>query len=108
MTAGVFVLRVLQMRSTTEPSIGGALLTATLFAGIVAAVASGWFAASPIDDTWRRAVVAAISVLGAALVAVGATAADQFGGVIGLGMYLTVLIVGAIALHSKARRLARP
>jgi hypothetical protein len=105
MTAGVLTLRLLQAGGTTSAEIGGSLLTATLFGGIVAAVLSGWVATASIDDTWRRGVSAAVAVLGAALLAIGATVADQFLNVAGLGVYCVALIVAAVLTHRLAYRL---
>ncbi len=107
MTAGVFTLRFMQ--SSGDPSLetGGSLLMATLFGGIVAAVTMGWFAAASIDDGWRRGVVAASSVFGAALLAIGATVADQMFSLIGIGIYGAALAVAAVLVHRTATRLGR-
>ncbi len=107
MTAGVFALRFMQATGSTSTDVGGSVLTATLFGGIVAAVVSGWIATAPIADGWRRGVTAGISVLGAALLAIGATVADQLTGMIGVGAYGVVLVVAAVVTHRAVRRLGR-
>jgi hypothetical protein len=105
MTAGVFALRFMQTSGNASSEVGGSILSATLFAGIVAAVLSASIATAPIDDVWRRGVTAGISVLGAALLAIGATVADQLTGVIGVGAYGIGLVVAATVTHRAARRL---
>ena len=107
MTAGVFALRFMQSVGSTSAEAGGSLLMATLFGGIVAAVLSGWFATASINDGWRRSVVAASSVLGAALLAIGATVADQLSGTIGVGIYGITLAVAAVLVYRTATRLGR-
>ena len=107
MTAGVFALRYMQSSGNPSVETGGSLLMATLFGGIVAAVAAGWFAAAPIGDTWRRGVAAASSLLGAALLAIGATVADQLFGMIGVGIYGIALAVAAVLVYRAATRLSR-
>ena len=107
MTAGVFALRFMQASGTASAEVGGSILSATLFGGIVTAILSALIATSPIADGWRRGVTAGISVLGAALLAIGATVADQLTGVIGVGAYGVVLVVAAAVTHRAARRLGR-
>ena len=48
MTAGVFALRFMQATGNTSTDVGGSVLSATLFSGIVAAVLSGWIATAPV------------------------------------------------------------
>ncbi len=105
MTAGVFAVRFMQASGNASAEVGGSIISATLFAGIVAAVLSAWIVTAPIADIWRRGVTAGISVLGAALLAIGATVADQLTGVIGVGTYGAVLVVAAAVTHRAARRL---
>lgn len=107
MTAGVFALRFMQANGKASTEVGGSILSATLFAGIVAAVLSAWIATAPIVDGWRRGVTAGVSVLGAALLAIGATVADQLTGVTGVGAYCVVLVVAAALTHRAARRSGR-
>ncbi|MEE8135307.1 MAG: hypothetical protein V3T56_09630 [Gemmatimonadales bacterium] len=107
MTAGVFALRFMQASGNASTEVGGSILSATLFGGIVAAILAAWIATAPIADGWRRGVTAGISVLGAALLAIGATMADQVTGVIGVGAYGVVLVVAAVVAHRAARRLGR-
>ena len=107
MTAGVFALRFMQASGNASNEVGGSVLTATLFGGLVAAVLSGWIATAPIADGWRRGVTAGISVLGAALLAIGATVADQLTGMIGVGAYCVVLVVAAGVTHRAAHRSGR-
>ena len=107
MTAGVFALRFMQASGNTAADVGGSLLTATLFGGVVAAVVSAWMATAPLADSWRRGVTAGASVLGAALLAIGATVADQLTGMVGIGVYGVVLLVAAVMTHRAAYRLGR-
>ena len=105
LTAGVLTVRVLQVQPNGVAEDTAALvLTASLVAGILAAVVSGWGLTRAIDDYWRRGVTAAISVLGMALLAVAATAVDQFGGRTGLAIYLVGLAAASVVAHWTARR----
>lgn len=107
-TAGVGALRLAQSRSDTPLSLdtGFAILSVTLLLGIVAAVASGWSLARTIGDTWRRGVIAALSVFGASLLALAATAADLLAGRVGLAAYCTGLVGATIYARAVARRTA--
>jgi len=107
MTAGVFALRFMQASGNTSADVGGSVLTATLFGGIVAAVVSAWVTTAPIADSWRRGVTSGASVLGAALLAIGATVADQLTGMFGVGAYGILLLVAAVIAHRAAYRLGR-
>lgn len=107
MTAGVLIVRYMQASGTATPEFGGTVLTATLFGGIVAAVGSAWIATGSLDDTWRRGIASGSAVLGAALLAIGATVADQFAGLAGLGGYGVLLLLGAVVTHLAATRWSR-
>ncbi len=108
MTAGVFVLRIAQAGdpAAVAASAGATVIGVSLFLGIVAAVASAWWRTRVIDDRWRRGVAAAVSVFGAALLALIATPADLVAGRLGLGLYLTVLLAAAVLTHLAAMRAA--
>lgn len=105
-TAGAIVLRTAQARSAAVLSLdtGFAILSATLILGIVAATASGWLLARTITDTWRRGVIAALSVFGASLLALVAAAADLLAGRVGLAAYGTTLVAATIYARTMARR----
>ncbi len=107
MTGGVFAIRLLQATDGISAEGGGTVITATLFGGIIAAVATGWIRSRPIDDVWRRGVTGAVAVLGAALLAIAATAIDQFSGLVGLGVYGFGLLAATIVLHRLAVRAGR-
>lgn len=102
MTGGVFAVRLMQSSGNTSADVGGNVLSTTLFVGIVAAVLVGWLAAASISDGWRRAVVAATTVLGAALLAIGATVADQLTGTFGVGIYGIALAITAVFVYRAA------
>lgn len=106
MTAGVVVLRALQRGRTEEfpQDLGFTILAISLFGGIAAAAAAGWLRALPIDDLWRRGVIAALSVFTSALVALLATGADLLAGLAGLSAYLAALVVASFVLHATARK----
>jgi hypothetical protein len=108
-TAGVAFLRILQSTSGENPSpeTSATVLFASLFAGVVAAVASGWRRAKPIGDYWRRAAVATLSVSAAVLLALPAAAADLLAGVTGLIVYVLILTVASGFAHATARRAGR-
>jgi hypothetical protein len=105
LTGGVLALRILQGQPAgIADDTAATLLTVSLAAGLVAAVATGWARTAAIDDYWRRGVTAAIAVLAMALLAVAATAVDQFAGPVGLGGYLLLLVAASIVTHRTARR----
>ena len=108
-TAGALLLRLLQGgRPLAVPQdIGFAIVTVSIALGIAVAAASGWLRARAIEDTWRRAVVSALSVFGATLLALLATPADMLGGSVGLAAYLTLLLVAATYIHAVAIRAER-
>lgn len=108
-TAGALLLRLLQGgRPPAVPQdVGFAIVSGSVALGIAVAAASGWLRARAIEDTWRRAVVSALSVFGAALLALLAAPADMFGGSVGLAAYLTLLVVAATYAHAVAIRAAR-
>lgn len=109
MTSGVLLIRVLQTTDSALPAEqNAAIISASMFLGIFAAVATGWLRTRTIADQWRRGVTAAVSVFGAAILAVFATAADTIGGSVGLACYLVLLIAVAWATHRAAARAARP
>jgi hypothetical protein len=70
-------------------------------------VATGWLRTRAIADQWRRGVTAAVSVFGAAILAMFATAADMIGGYIGMACYLVLLIAVAWVTHRSAVRSAQ-
>jgi hypothetical protein len=106
MTTGVALLRTAQATTGEGFAVdtGFLILSAGVVLGIVAAAAAGWLLAHPIDDYWRRGVVAALSVFGACLLAMVAAPADIVAGRIGLTAYLVVLVVVALFARSAARR----
>lgn len=105
-TAGAFVLRLLQRRSAQplDQDVGFAVMTASTLGGLAAAVASGWLRSRPIEEPWRRGVVATLSVFGAVLLGLIAAPADMLAGPPGLGAYLALLIVGLLVFHRAAAR----
>ncbi len=108
MTAGVFLVRVLQAGdpANLDSATGTALLGSSVFVGVMTAVATGWLRTRAIPNLWRRGVTAALCVFGSVLLAVLATAADMAGGAVGLAAYLVLLVGGAIVTHGIARRAA--
>ena len=108
MTTGVLLLRVLQAGNPELPvQQGGAIIGASVLLGVLAAVATGWFRTRTIPDYWRRGVASVISVFGAAVLSVFATAADMIGRRVGIALYLALLMVAAWATHRAAARAAR-
>lgn len=105
-TGGVLALRVLQAGGEAPPEQTAPLLTATMFAGIVAAAGSGWITTRAIGDLWRRGVTAAVSVFGAVLLAVAATMADQIAGVVGVSAYCATLFIASLYMHRLVHRIA--
>lgn len=107
-TVGVLLLRTLQSSSEPEAvrETGDLVLGITVFAGFVAAAASGWLRTRAIDDLWRRGVTATLSVFGTTLLGLLAAPADTIGGRPGLAAYLLLLLVAAFLTHGAARRAA--
>ncbi len=106
LTGGVLVLRSLQAGAgaTVAASLGFAVLIAAVLLGMATAVTAGWVRSRPIDDVYRRGVVAALSVFGAALLALVAAPLDMAAGRPGLAGYLGALVLAAIVAHRAARR----
>jgi hypothetical protein len=107
MTSGVLLVRFSQTTGsgfTTEQN--AAIISASMFLGIIAAVTTGWLRTRSITDWWRRSVAAAVSVFGAAVLAVFATVADLIGGYVGMACYLALLIAAAWTTHRAAGRSA--
>ncbi|MBE0592407.1 MAG: hypothetical protein IH616_08410 [Gemmatimonadales bacterium] len=109
MTAGVFLLRLLQSGdpSSVSPDFGGAILSTAVSTGLLVAVAVAWLRSRRIDDVWRRGVTAAVAVFGTVILSVLAAPIDSVAGTRGLGAYLAVLVGAAIASHRAAGRAAR-
>lgn len=108
MTAGVLLIRVLQTGDPDfAPEQGASIIGASVFLGIVTAVAIGWLRTHAVADYWRRAVTAGVSVFGAAILAMFATAADMIGGPVGIMIYLAFLIAVAWKTHRAAARSAQ-
>lgn len=107
--AGAALLRVLQ-RGAAGPVADAAfaILGISLFCGIAAAVIVGWLTARAIRESWRRGVIAALSVFGAFPLAMLAAPADLAGGPAGLGAYLVALLVMLRYTRAAARRAATP
>lgn len=86
-----------------RPTIEAAL-PLVVFAGIVLGATTGWVTAARIDDTWRRAVTATLSVFGALMLAGLAAPIDMVGGRAGLFAYGAALaLVGAVAVRTTFR-----
>lgn len=108
MTSGVLLVRFFQATgSAFTAEQNAAIISASMFVGILAAVATGWLRTRSIADWWRRSVTAAVSVFGAAVLAVFATAADMIGGYVGMACYLALLIAAAWTTHRAAGRSAQ-
>jgi hypothetical protein len=108
LTAGVLLVRVLQTGNPDLPADRvGPIIGTSVFLGIIVAAVSGWLRTGAIDDYWRRGVTAGVSVFGAAILAIFATAADLVAGPVGIAVYLLFLIAGAWRTHRAALRAAR-
>jgi len=108
MTSGVLLVRFFQTTdSAFSAEQNAAIISASMLLGILAAVVTGWLRTRAIADQWRRGVTAAVSVFGAAILAVFATAADMIGGYVGMACYLVLLIAVAWLTHRAAARSAR-
>lgn len=114
MTAGVFLLRLVQTVGLRAPTdLSGLVLGLTVLGGIAAAAGTGWIRTEAINDLWRRGVTAASAVFGAALLTVAALLADTLGGTIGtagralgLALYLAVLVLASLQTHRRAQAAA--
>jgi hypothetical protein len=105
MTSGVLLVRFSQATgSAFTAEQHAAIISASMFLGVLAAVATGWLRTRSIVDWWRRSVTAAVSVFGAAVLAVFATGADLIGGYVGMACYLALLIAAAWLTHRAAGR----
>jgi hypothetical protein len=106
-TGGMILLRILQGdRGSAEISTAFAVLTVILLLGIALAFMTGWTLTKPLQETWRRGVVGALSFFGTALLAGLSAPVDMLGGRLGLSAYLTVLLVASVATLRAARRAA--
>jgi hypothetical protein len=105
-TGGMILLRILQgYQGGAEVSTAFAVLTVILLSGIALAVVTGWSLTKPLQETWRRGVIGALSFFGTSLLAGLSAPVDLLGGKLGLTAYLTVLLV-ALALTLRAARRA--
>ncbi len=108
-TAGMLLLRTIQVSGGPEQAVdlGFTVIWASLALGITAAVATGWMLTGALDDTWRRAVVGALSVFGTALLAGIGMPVDLLAGRVGLTAYLFAMLVAALYARSAALRAGR-
>jgi FtsH-binding integral membrane protein len=94
----------------TDPAqaadLGFLVISVSLVTGITAAIAAGWFLTRALADTWRRAVVGALSVFGTVLLAALTMPADMVGGRPALTIYLVVLIAAVTYTRHAALRAA--
>lgn len=106
MTAGVLILRLLQRGDpdALSPDTGGLILSISVSAGLLAAIAAGWSLTRAIDDLWRRGVTAGMAVFGTVLLTLPAAPLDAVLGVGGLATYLVVLVAAMLYLTRTARR----
>jgi hypothetical protein len=106
-TGGIILLRILQgTQGGAEVSTAFAVLTVILLFGIALAVVTGWSLTKPLQETWRRGVIGALSFFGASLLAGLSAPVDMLGGRLGLSTYLTVLLVALVSTLRAARRAA--
>ena len=86
------------------PQTAAIVLTTSLLVGVVLAAGTGWMLTAAVENYWRRGVTAAVSVLGASLLAVVALPLDAFLGPAGLFVYVAVLVVAAVVATLTAVR----
>ncbi len=108
-TGGMVALRIMQGRGVDLADAGSAaaLVGSSLFLGLASAAGTGWIRSRPIPDVWRRGVVAALSVFGAALLSLVCIPVDVGLGPSGLLGYLLVLATAATITTQAARRAGR-
>ncbi len=105
-TAGIVALRILQhggaavQEGRLRP--GFEILWISLLAGTFAAVFWAWKLATPISDTWRRGVTAALAAFGGLMLAAVTAPVDMLGGLVGLAFYLVATVSASILLARKA------
>jgi len=105
-TAGLLILRTIQHGRVTETQDAGFTLLAAALAAIIAAAVTGWSLSGGIEETWRRGVVATLSVFGTVMLSLVAVPADLLAGRGGLAGYLVLLVGAAAWALGHARRAA--
>ncbi len=105
MTAGLFVLRVVQGSGGQGAAPVGefTVLSVAVIAGIATSASTGFMSSRPIGDLWRRGVIGAIGTFGAIVLAAATAPVDFAIGPIGLGLYLALLIFGAVTFRRRVR-----
>jgi hypothetical protein len=104
MTGGVGLVRYLQAGGAPQPGLAFGIFLGTALGGVAAAAAFGWVHTRRIDDRWRRGVTAAVSVLGAVLLAIVAIPVDLVADGAGLGIYVVALAAALSYFHRAAAR----
>ena len=106
-TGGIISLRTLQgIQAGAEVSTAFAVLTVILLVGIGLAIVTAWSLTKPLQEAWRRGVIAALSFFGTSLLAGLSAPVDMLGGRLGLTAYLIVLLVALISTLRAAQRAA--
>jgi hypothetical protein len=102
---GTLMVRMTQQAGASDaPETAAAVLSASLIIGITLAAGTGWMLTAAVEDLWRRGVTAAVSVLGASLLAVVTLPLDALVGQPALLVYASLLAVGAVIATRAARR----
>ena len=104
MTAGTLAVRVFPTEVTGSESPAFVVLTVAVALGFGGAIVTAFGASRPVDNLWRRAVIGAIALFGAAILSVLAAPIDMFAGPGGLIAWLALLLAGwGAALHTRRR-----
>jgi hypothetical protein len=105
MTAGLFVLRVVQGSGGRGAAPVGefTILSLAVIAGLATSASTGFMSSRPIGDLWRRGVIGAIGSFGAIVLAAATAPVDFAAGPVGLGLYLALLIFGAVTFRRRVR-----
>lgn len=104
MTAGTLAVRSLIPERAGPESVGFLVLSGSVALGFAAAVGIAFGASGPVGNLWRRAVIGAIALFGAAFLSVLSLPLDMLAGRAGLAGWMVVLAgAGAWALRIRGQ-----
>jgi hypothetical protein len=108
-TTSLLIFRIIQAGGAAPTADQQFLLiSGGMMGGLLTAIITVLILTFTLPDLWRRAVAAGLAVFGTALLTAVAAPADILGGVVGLGIYIALLLGGAVYAGGRARAAAVP
>ncbi len=103
-SASLLIFRLMQAGpAAPTPDQQFLLISGGIMGGLVTAVVTALILTYTLPDLWRRSVAAGLAVFGTALLTAGAAPADILGGPFGLGVYIALLLGGAVYARGRVR-----